>query len=430
MTELFKRRRFLKGLGAATIGLAAATPASAADRQATYLVASHGNGASRHLERAGYTVRNEIPAANVQIVAGPENAEAELQDVHGIQAAAADAAYKKEQSPSEALPKEGAKYTDRQWDKRVTDAFEAHEVATGAGTRLAIMDTGVDADHPDLKDNVNTDLGRSFIDGEVGTDTSPVASHGTHTAGIAGATGDVGVVGMAPDTELVPLRVFPKEGPLLEKISDCLLALDYAAEIGVDAVNMSIGWKPRPPQENQTSRGVRRVLIKRVVQSTLKRGTEVVVSAGNSNFDLQHGGYRSMWASLPNTFSVSATGPNDELSYYSNYGTSDIDVAAPGGGYETHEKTVSSDTEWPYPTNMVLSTVPDDSYAYFQGTSMAAPQVTGLVGLIKELSPNLNTHQVEKAITHNAELSRGKSDPALGGGRINALNTVRSLTRH
>lgn len=290
------------------------------------------------------------------------------------------------------------------------------------------MDTGVDADHPDLTDNVNADLGRSFIDGEVGTDSSPVHPHGTHTAGIAGATGDKGIVGMAPDTELVPLRVFPKEGPLLEKMSDCLLALSYAAEIDADAVNISLGWSPRPPQENQTSRGVRRVLVKRVVQSALKRGTSVIVSAGNSNFDLQHGGYRVMWTSLSNTFAVSATGPDDELSYYSNYGTSDIDVAAPGGGYGTYEKTVSDDTEWPYPTNAVLSTVPGDSYAYFQGTSMAAPQVTGLVGLVKELAPNLNSHRVQKAIERNAELSRGKSSPEFGAGRINALETVESLS--
>ena len=428
MERRSNRRRFLKGLGATTVGLAAVAPASAAGRQTTYLVASRGNGASRQIERAGYTIQNEIPAANVQIVAGPNGAEADLRGIRGVQSAAKDIAYKKEKSPAEAQATDSAAYADRQWDKHITDAFEAHKIATGEGTRLAIMDTGVDADHPDLTDNVNADLGRSFIDGEVGTDSSPVHPHGTHTAGIAGATGDKGIVGMAPDTELVPLRVFPKEGPLLEKMSDCLLALSYAAEIDADAVNISLGWSPRPPQENQTSRGVRRVLVKRVVQSALKRGTSVIVSAGNSDFDLQHGGYRVMWTSLSNTFAVSATGPDDALSYYSNYGTSDIDVAAPGGGYGTAEKTVSDDTEWPYPTNAVLSTVPDDSYAYFQGTSMAAPQVTGLVGLVKELAPNLNSHRVQKVIERNAELSRGKSSPEFGAGRINALDTVESLS--
>lgn len=137
-----------------------------------------------------------------------------------------------------------------------------------------------------------------------------------------------------------------------------------------------------------------------------------------------------MWTSLPNTFSVSATGPDDELSFYSNYGTSDIDVAAPGGGYGTVEKTLSSETEWPFPTNLVFSSIPNNSYAYYQGTSMAAPQVSGLVGLIKDedLAPDLNTYQVEETIKQNAEMSPGQSDPEFGAGRINALKTVRSLT--
>ncbi|HET7325638.1 MAG TPA: S8 family serine peptidase, partial [Halococcus sp.] len=281
---------FLAGIAAASTGVVATAPASAAQRT-TYLVSGNKN-APHKLERAGFTVQHELSAANVIIVAGPDDAERDIQRVNGVQHVARDVAYEVGEAPvapADATPE--PRYADRQWDKQVTEAFEAHETATGEGTRLAIMDTGVDATHPDLKDNVNTNLGRSFINGEIGTDTSPVHPHGTHTAGIAGATGDVGVVGMAPDTEIVPLRVFAKEGPLIEKVSDCLLAFDYAAEIGADAVNVSLGWDPRPPQENQIARGVRRVICERVVRSVVRRGTTAVVAAGNADWDLQHGGY-------------------------------------------------------------------------------------------------------------------------------------------
>lgn len=429
MDTTAKRRGFLKGITAMTVGLTATVPGTASEME-TFLVTTGSANAVRKLEQAGYTVQNEIPDANLLFVRGPADGESDLRGIPGIHEAVSDMAYELGTSTVSASDvTTDAEIAELQWDKQVTDAFEAHATATGEGTRIAIVDTGVDATHPDLAENVNTDLGRSVIDGEFGTDSGPVAAHGTHVAGITAATGDQGVVGMAPDAELVPLRVFPEEGPLLERISDCLLAIDYAAEIGADAVNMSLGWDPRPPRENQTSRGVRRVICERVVRSALRRGTTVVVSAGNEETDLQHGGYRDMWTSLESTLGVSATGPNDELSFYSNYGVDDVNVAAPGGGYETLEKSLADDTPWPYPSNLVLSTVPDDEYAYFAGTSMASPQVAGLVGLVRELDPTANPQQVARVIERTAEKSNGKSDPELGAGRINALNTVGALTK-
>ncbi|WP_266081136.1 S8 family peptidase [Haladaptatus caseinilyticus] len=424
-----KRRTLLKGIAATTVGLAATTSGNAAEEE-TYLVTTGSDKVAQKLERKGYIVQNEIPAANLLIVRGPSSETQSIQDISGVREAAPDLAYEIGSSPVDSMaPSVDAQYTDLQWDKQLTDAFAAHDFATGAGTRVAVVDTGVDHTHPDLSANVNTDLGRSVIDGEFGPDASPVHPHGTHVAGIAAATGAQGVVGMAPDAELVPLRVFPKEGPVIERISDCLLAIDYAAQIGADVVNMSLGWEPRPPRENQTAQGVRRVICDRVIKSVRRRGTTVVVSGGNEETDLQHGGYRDMWTSLESTLGVSATAPNDELAFYSNYGLGDIDVGAPGGGYETIEKTLSNDTEWPNPTNRILSTVPNDSYAYYIGTSMASPQVAGLVSLVRELSPTLKPNRIEGVIKRNAEGSNGRSDPELGAGRINALQTVESLLK-
>ncbi|WP_455429879.1 S8 family serine peptidase [Natronococcus zhouii] len=133
------------------------------------------------------------------------------------------------------------------------------------------------------------------------------------------------------------------------------------------------------------------------------------------------------------------------MSYYSNYGTSDIDVGAPGGDYETQEKTFTEDFDEvarPWPLNAIFSTVPGedslsdpyvnttidgDAYGWLMGTSMAAPQVAGLAALVRELEPDFSARYVENAIKRGAEGGDGQSDDELGAGRTNALDVVESL---
>ncbi|WP_342809945.1 S8 family peptidase [Natronosalvus hydrolyticus] len=335
---------------------------------------------------------------------------------------------------------EPPEFWDIQWDKHVTDVEDAQGTATGEGTRVAVLDTGIDPNHSDLAANVNEELSELFSSGNpIDEDDNPwdMDGHGTHVAGTAAATGDVGVIGTAPDAELVSLKVFWFEDPeghededepfLTTTTADILAAIDAAAAIGADAANMSLGTPPLPPEFNQTGM---RVAYERVIQHASRQGTVVVASAGNSEANLQQGGFFTVPNSTAGALSVSATAPNDKLTFYSNYGTNEIDVGAPGGGYETLEKTLETDpteVEWPFPLNLVLSTVPDNGYAWFAGTSMAAPQVSGLVALVRELEPDSNANQVEQSIKHGAEMSKGQSNPELGAGRINAKNTVERL---
>jgi subtilisin family serine protease len=405
-----QRRRFLKSIAAAGTGLVVAGPTTAAEQE-RYIVTGNGGGVADRLEREGFAVENEIAAANVFVVVGQSDAADDLRAISGVSGVTPDFAYEVPAAEPESVP-EDADYADEQWDKHLTDAFDAHDVATGDGTQLAILDTGMDYEHPDIAPNLNTDDSRAFVDGEETTDGRDYHYHGTHVGGIAAGAGE-GIVGMAPDAELVSLRTFPKEPPYLASISDSFLALDYAAELGVDAVNMSIGSSPEPPQTN--SEGFR-VSRERVVRSVVRRGTSVVTSAGNDATNLQHGGWVALWGSLQGTVSASATDADDQLASFSNYGTGEIDVAAPG---------VS-----------VLSSIPVDfaeqigfprPYGLLSGTTMSSPQVTGLVGLVKELDPQLNPSQVERAIKDGAELSDGESHPEYGAGRVNALNTVDGL---
>jgi subtilisin family serine protease len=213
--------------------------------------------------------------------------------------------------------------------------------------------------------------------------------------------------------------------------ADILTAIDYAAENGYDAANLSLGTPPLPPQANSEP-FVR--AYKQVIQSAVARGTVVAASAGNAATDLQRRGVFTLPNSVSGAMSISATAPNDALAFYSNYGTSEIDVGAPGGAYETLEKTLATDTEWPYPTNLVLSTVPPDlndgvAYAHYAGTSMAAPQVAGLVALLREVDPDLSAKRVQSIVENTARFSRGKSSADVGAGVVHAPSALEEAQR-
>jgi subtilisin family serine protease len=413
------RRRLLRGIAGTGLAFGAVGVGSASPvRQ--YIVTG---GSTRRLNRAGYTVTRELAGGSVRIVTAPEDAESNLKSVSGVSGVTPNFEVNLPEPVGEANADttEDAAFTDLQWDKKVTDTFEAHDIATGSGRRIVIADTGVSGTHPDLQ-NLNTDLSVSFTngDGTRGPYAGDSSYHGTHVAGIAAATGAQGVTGVAPDAELVSVQVLDNGG----SFADILAGADYAADIGADVANFSLGADPFPPQAN--SNGLR-VAVQKVMQNVARRGTVTTASAGNNDANLQQGGFFYLPGTVQGVMTISATGPNDELAFYSNYGTNQIEVGAPGGGYETEEKTYAEQgTEWPYPTNLVYSTLPLDegAYGYLAGTSMSSPQVAGLVGLVRETNPDANTNQIENAIAQGAELAKGRSSPELGAGRINVLNTV------
>lgn len=394
------RRDFLRGVVGAGATLTAVGTVSASDGGRQYVVTGR-RGVAERLEQSGYAVRGELAGGRVVVAAG----DAAPTDVDGVKAVAPDRRLRLDEPEFVEAPEATTdeQLFEKQWDKRNTDVPEAHEISTGEGGTVAIIDTGVDYDHPDLATNVNTDESRLFREGEVlrgegeivlkdgSTETDyvfdDVYGHGSHVSGIAAGSDDgtTGVVGTAPDAEIVSLRVFyyTKDGALATTTGDILTAIDYAARIGVDAMNMSIGTPPQPPQNNAEGD---RTAYRTVINEANRRGSVVIVSAGNADADLQHGGYFTVPNSVSGATSVSATGPNEKRVFYSNYGTNELAVGAPGGGYETREKTLKkneegneddvdepdvSGVEWPYPTNLVLFSVPPEYYGGSTPTSRA-----------------------------------------------------------
>jgi subtilisin family serine protease len=468
------RRRFLQGLTATGASLTFAGFASA-EGAGQYLAVG---GSQRRFERAGFRVEQVLAGGSVFVLSGPSDALSDLRGVGGVQAVERNARFtlerpRFEQSMQATDVDPTTLYETYLWDKQVTRSVEANQIATGEGSKVAIVDTGSDYRHPDLAPTLVEDEGRRFKNGSIDEGTEEdivvgrpapegsdldfdiafveqnvaddVEGHGTHVAGIAaasdtqGASG-TGVLGTAPRADFAPFRVFwwietgEDSDPVDERweptttTADILTAIDYAAANDYDAVNLSLGTSPLPPQANSEA-FVK--AYKRVIQSAVAEGTVVVASAGNASTDLQRGGVFSLPNSVEGAMSISATAPNDALAFYSNYGTSEIDVGAPGGGYETLEKTLVEDetaVDWPYPTNLVFSTtsprVEGSAYGWKAGTSMAAPQVAGLAALVRELDPGANARKVESLVKQGADGSPGRGDPELGAGRINALDTV------
>jgi subtilisin family serine protease len=355
-------------------------------------------------------------------------------------------------------------YTELQWDKRdqrVADLSErpdnqrvVHDTTKGEGTRVAVVDTGVYDGHPDLTDVVNTELSENFTTD--GGDWRPngAGDHGTHVAGIIAATNasGAGVLGTAPETEIVSHRVF---SGVQGATGDSLAALAAAATKGCDAANFSVGY-PYPyvdPEEYPWLLLIKE-LYERVAAYARKQGMTIVNSAGNDGLDMSPAGVLSLPTEAEGVFGVSATGPigylwddkqksredvslntladgTDSPAFYTNYGDA-VDVSAAGGDADL-EAARDGVPGWYY--DLVFSTIyveTDDgvapSYGWKAGTSMSAPQVTGAYALVRSLRPDASPGEVESLIQETARDAPG-GEQYHGAGHLDLRRLVREASK-
>lgn len=262
------------------------------------------------------------------------------------------------------------------------DAPEAWVRSTGADVQVAVVDTGVQADHPDLGDAVVP--GWDFWDNDA--DPSDEHGHGTHVAGIvaARAGNDLGIIGVAPNATVMPLRVLDATGK--GRTSAEIAAFTYAAEAGVKVVNASFG---------SGSYSVGEDLVIRQHPETL-----FVVAAGNDGVDLdEHPSYPCS-LNYENVLCVGASTVADGPAEFSNYGAANVDLFAPGED--------------------VASTWITDSYVLDSGTSMAAPHVAGTAALVAAAYPTLTTAGLRAAILAGVDRPAKLAGLSSSGGRLNA----------
>lgn len=335
----------------------------------------------------------------------------------------------------------------RQWGMDAIDAPQAWNAGQkGEGARVFILDSGIDAEHPDLAPNLNTSLSTSFVPGE---DYNVAAgfyfNHGTHVAGIiAAADNSFGVIGVAPECEIVAVKVI-SETTGSGAFSWINAGIVYAANNGADVINMSLGASVNRNgfylDENNEVQKIPAVYLQelilaqqRAVNYAFKKGAVIVSSAGNEMADYDgNGSFIKLPAGLQNVIAVSATAPdywyNDLLNgvadpfldipaSYTNFGISLVDIAAPGGDFDF---AYQPNYHW----DMVISTI-SEGWGWAAGTSMASPHVAGVAALIVAknagtLSPDAVTKQLLK--TADKIEGNGASD-YFGMGRVNAFRAV------
>jgi subtilisin family serine protease len=348
---------------------------------------------------------------------------------------------------------------DLQWGHDAIDAPEAWAAGSrGAGVRVAVLDNGIDADHPDLTANLNVALSTSFIPGETFEYSIPndPANHGSGVAGtIAAADNGLGTIGVAPEAELVMVKVVSSltgDAPL----DGILQGIVYAASIDADVINMSIGdelpksggceTNPDTGDEVCISASEAAAITNAVGRATTYaylQGSTLIASAGNHAIDGDHDrDLIHLPSQAPFVIAVAATAPIgwgidpttnlDVPTVYTNYGQSVIDVAAPGGTVDDTLAasgqicTVAGLTERCAYFDLVFSTAGADSWSWWIGTSFAAPHVAGVAALIiGHHGGALHPAQVESILRASVDdLGKPGNDDYFGAGRVNAANAV------
>jgi len=325
-------------------------------------------------------------------------------------------------------------YFDYQWGHTAIEATEAWEEGyRGAGVRVGVIDGGFDLDHPDLEPNINLGLSKDFTGEGLQYVFGDAFSHGSHTAGtIAAADNAFGTIGVAPEAELVLIKVL-SDTTGSGSSSDVMQGIIYAASVDCDVINLSLGavvYKSAYGFDVPASYiAAYKNAYNRAVNYAYQMGTTVVAAAGNDGVDFDHAAdLVHLPSGASNALSVSATGPIgwifdyttdlDVLAPYSNYGQKVIDFAAPGGLYELFDSP-----GWQY--DMVFSTG-NGGWYWSAGTSMAAPHVTGVAALIiGKNGGSMSPAQVKAVLKASSDdLGKPGKDDAYGYGRVNAYRAV------
>ena len=334
-----------------------------------------------------------------------------------------------------------------QWAHQAVESPAAWAAGcTGQGARVAVLDGGIFAAHPDLNDNIDTACSASFVTGQPYNNDTGTFWHGTHVAGIVAAEDNtIGVVGIAPQATIMGVKVLHSGSGNFGAVIGGILYASDPASFGAtgcaraDIINMSLGAvfpKTAPARSSRPST--------RRSTSPPARVCSSISSAGNDGIDFgQAGNLTSVPAASGSGLAVSATAPLawaygatdfDRPASYSNYGEGLVTVAAPGGdfaypGNENCTMAVVGGTItrpcWVFDLFLSTSrgTTAAGGYSWAAGTSMAAPTASGVAALIVANHPGISLGSLKAKLKASATDS-GKvgHDEFYGHGFVNALN--------
>lgn len=294
------------------------------------------------------------------------------------------------------------------------NAEKAWEISKGSrDVVVAVIDTGVDHSHKDLKNQMWTnsaelngkdgvdDDGNGFVDDVYGydfvnNDGDPMDdhAHGTHCAGVIGASHDGdGVMGVMANVKIMGLKFLSRSGS--GETIDAIRSIEYAIQMGADVMSNSWGGG----EESQA--------LKEAIEKANEAGIIFVAAAGNSSANNDRTASFPANYDVPNVISVGAMGGNGKKASFSNYGASSVHVFAPGVN--------------------ILSTTPNNKFQKMSGTSMAAPFVSGLMGLLKSEAPNMSPAEAREVLMRTSVKNGLLNGSSLTEGRVDAFEMLRAL---
>ncbi|WP_259418174.1 S8 family peptidase [Bacillus toyonensis] len=352
---------------------------------------------------------------------------------------------------------------EKQWDMhKITHNGESYKLFSGTkNVTVGIIDSGLDINHPDLKNNIvlgsKNLVPKGGYRGEESAETGAIdqltdfMGHGTHVAGQIAANGTV--KGVAPGIGIKSYRVLGnKKGESIWVTK----AIVEAAKDNVDVINISLGeylvdGTIYSSEEKSKKESAEIKAYKKAIQLAKRSGSVVVAATGNDSLEVTDKNKMSTFfyeqlskvglsnihfkgrlldvpAELPDVVTVSSTGPSDEISLSANYGKGFVDITAPGGdsrllkkyGWQEYFEKGYNEQE------KILSTYPNGEHALLSGTSMAAPKVSGTIALIID-KYNMKK-QPNKAINflYNYGVDQTKENKNLyGNGMLDVYNAVR-----
>lgn len=291
------------------------------------------------------------------------------------------------------------------------NALKAWGLTKGSKTiKIAVIDTGVDYTHPDLK--AQMDVNTLELNGKAGVDDDQNGyvddiygydfankdgdpqdghGHGTHCAGVIGASHNtIGIAGVMADVKIVGIKFLSDSGS--GETIEAIEAIDYAIKRGVQVMSNSWGG------------GEKEQSLEDAIKSAEAAGITFVAAAGNESANNDTTASYPANYDVSNVISVGSHTSSGAKSGFSNYGVKSVHVTAPGSG--------------------ILSTYKRGGYTSMSGTSMATPHVAGVVGLLLSSEPHLTPAQVRERLLNTSVKSSKLSTASLSGGRVDAYKAL------
>lgn len=282
------------------------------------------------------------------------------------------------------------------------DALGAWKIEKGSKSVIvAVIDTGLDANHPDLKANVyrnsENHYGFDFVANR--PDPKDEHGHGTHVAGIVGAVANpkVGVSGVAQSVSIMSVKYYADSNTGAVNLRNTVKAIEWAVANGAKVINYS-GGGPEFAEEEYLA-----------MKKAEAKGVLVVAAAGNerSDTDLPENYYYPSAYRLTNIISVAATDISNHLIRSSNWGKTKVDVTAPGEN--------------------IFSTLPNGRYGFMTGTSQATAFVSGIAALLLAKDPTLTPAKIKEIIRSTVDVYPELKNKVAAGGRVNARKALLAL---